>query len=278
MSSNTTPIFVIGSGRSGTRAVFKLLSGIDSIEIYHEYVCTHIQPLASLYYMKLLEKNEIKARFKELHGSAIHYSKAKYWVDCSNKLSWIIEPILEIYPNARFVNLVRDGRKVANSFVHKLGDEMYDDESVRVMREWLKNPKGVPMPPPEKKYWWNIPQKGQPFYEDFPSFDQFERASYHWRESNRVILESLKKVPKAQHRTYKLEELTSDRKVLTDFLSFFDLEYDEHFFEALQTPQNVVFPMDFELTQKQLEQFNRIASDMMEVLGYAGKPLYEVKY
>ena len=32
---NTQPIFIIGTGRSGTRNLFKTLSGVDDIEIFH---------------------------------------------------------------------------------------------------------------------------------------------------------------------------------------------------------------------------------------------------
>lgn len=60
MSTETIPIFVVGSGRSGTRAIYKLLSGTEGIEIYHEYVCTHIQQYAALYYMRLISKEEVK--------------------------------------------------------------------------------------------------------------------------------------------------------------------------------------------------------------------------
>jgi hypothetical protein len=278
MSSETIPVFIVGSGRSGTRTIFKLLSGTSNIEIYHEFVCTHIQKDAAMYFMNLIDKKEIVRRISELHGSAIYYSSCQFWVDCSNKLSWVIEPLIEMFPNARFVNLVRDGRKVAGSFFHKLSDEMYDDFSTNIMIEWLSHPDSLPIPPPEKKYWWNIPRMGQPFYEEFPKFNQFQRACYQWQEANRVILESLKIVPSEQQMTVKLEELISKREVLAKFLLFFSLEYDEHFYEFLQTPQNVIFPMDFALSGEQLEQFNDIASDMMERLGYAGTDEYTVKY
>lgn len=278
MFSKTIPIFVVGSGRSGTRMIFKLLTGISEVEIYHEYLCTHIQQVAALYYMKIISKMEVKQKILDTHGAAIYYSKAKYWVDCSNKLSWVIEPLFELFPQSKFVNLVRDGRKVANSFFYKLSDEMYDDESVKIMQDWLKDQENLPIPPPEKKYWWNIPREGQPFAGEFSKFDRFQRCCYQWREANRVVMESLKKVPREQLLFVKLEELTTKRDVLKRFLDFFEVKYEEHFFEFLQTPQNVIFPMDFKLTDTQLKQFDEIARGMMKKLCYADKEEYEVKY
>jgi hypothetical protein len=278
MANDTIPVFFVGSGRSGTRAVFKLLSGEPSIEVHHEYVCTHIQPVAAKYFMGLQSRAQVVDALRAWHAAAVHYSPAAYWVDCSNKLSWIIEPLLEVFPRARFVHLTRDGRKVAGSFFNKLAPEIYDDESVGILSAWLKNP-ALPEPPPEKKYWWNIPQAGQPFHDAFPSFDQFQRICYHWREVGRVIGEGFSRVPEAQRLTIKLEAITDDRAALSKLLAFVGLDFREPLFEALQTPQNVFFPMDFMLSEEQLAQFKGIAADTMAALGYdVDSEMYEVKY
>jgi len=273
----TTPIFVVGSGRNGTRTIMKLLSGFDSVEIHHEYLCTHIQPWAAKYFMGKASRHEITDVFRSLHGAAIWYSNAEFWVDCSNKLSWIIEPILEVFPGAKFVHLVRDGRKVANSYFKKLTAEIYDDECVQVLQNWLDHDH-LPEPPPEKKYWWNIPQSGQPFYQEFRKFNQFERCCYQWAESNRVILQSLENIPKNQKFFVRLEDMVSQKTVLTEFLDFFCISYSDDLFDFLRTPQNVIFPMDFPLTPVQKRQFNHIARDMMIRLGYAEREEYIVRY
>jgi hypothetical protein len=278
MAQHTIPVFIIGSGRSGTRAIFKLLSGDPSVEVHHEYVCAHVQPLAAKSFMGRASHQEVVDALRAWHGAAVYYSQASYWVDCSNKLSWIIEPLLEVFPRARFVHLTRDGRKVAGSFFNKLAPEIYDDESVAALTAWLKDSR-LPEPPPEKKYWWNIPQPGQPFHGEFPSFDQFQRICYHWREVGRVIDEGFGAVPEAQRLTIKLEDITADRAALTRLLSFVGLEFREPLYEALQTPQNVFFPMDFVLTEEQLARFKALAGDTMSRLGYdIDSPMYEVKY
>ena len=278
MNNQTIPVFVVGSGRSGTRMIYRLLSGIPHIETYHEFECTHIQPIAAKYYMKIVTKEEAKKEINKLHGAAIHYSKVKYWVDSSNKLSWLIEPLSELFPEAKFVHLIRDGRKVVSSFYHKLAPEIYDDESVKIMMEWIKNKTKNPEPPPEKKYWWNIPQKGQPFYKEFSELSQFQKICYHWKEIIREVNQSLKLVPKKQKLIIKLEDLSSKKTVLKQFLSFFDISYDEHFFEYVKKPQNVFFPMDLKMTKDEEKEFNRICGNTMIKLGYKNKSEYEVKY
>lgn len=277
MSRDTVPVFVVGSGRSGTRMIFKLLSGVPNIEVHHEYLCTHVQPLAAEYFMGLITKEATKQSLQDLHGSAIHYSGSAYFVDCSNKLSWIIEPLFEMHPNARFIHITRDGRKVCSSFFHKLAPEIYDDASVGILQHWLQN-RDLPKPPPEKKYWWNIPQAGQPFADEFKTFDQFQRICYHWREAIRVINEAFAQLPRGQTLTVKLEELTSSKDTLARFLSIFDIEYDDQYYEFVQTPQNVFFPMDFGLTDDQNRAFYQIAGDSMRLLGYQDTEVYTVRY
>jgi hypothetical protein len=277
MSSRTTPVFVVGSGRSGTRMMYKLLSGHEHIEIHHEFACTHVQPLAAQYFMGILDGNAIKDAMSELHSSAIYYTDSDYWVDCSNKLSWIIEPLFERHPNARVIHITRDGRKVTSSFFHKLAAEIYDDVSVAILREWLSN-RHLPKPPPEKRYWWNIPQPGQPFAEEFSSFDQYRRICYHWRESTRIVQESLSKLPASQTMTVKLEDLIRDKNTLSSVLDMFDVDYAPSYLDFLRTPQNVFFPMDFNLSEEQESAFNEIAGDMMQRLGYFEAKTYTVRY
>ncbi len=269
LNRDTVPVFVIGSGRSGTRTIFKLLTGIDGLEIHHEFCCTHIQPVAALFAMGRIGIEQATDELRSLHGAAITLSGADTWIDCSNKLTWVVEPLVRLHPEARFINLVRDGRKVANSYFHKLPDEMYDDRSTAVLRAWLDDPGCNPKPPPEKKYWWNIPIDGMPFAEEFPDFDQFQRAAYHWVESNRVAAESLAEhVPPDRQLTLRLEDLVSEPSSLEALCDFVGVPCEDSYAEYLKTPQNVIYPMDFGLSDDQRFQFAEIAAPMMRQLGY----------
>ncbi len=279
MAQNTIPVFVVGSGRCGTRTIFKMLSGLAGVEVHHEFVCTQVQKLGALYYMGRMTKDEVKKELRGLHLAGVAYSDAALWLDSSNKLSWIIEPLIELFPNARFLSLVRDGRKVTSSFFYKLGAEMYDDRSTAILTKWLANPDGLPPPPPEKKYWWNIPQAGQPFVYEFPSFHQYQRVCYHWSEVNRVILQDLERfVPREQQLIIRLEDLVSKDPIVRRMLEFIGVDYNSDYSEYLKTPQNIFFPIDFNLTKQQTEQFWAIARPMMQRLGYEEKDVYTVNY
>lgn len=278
MTRDTRPVFVIGSGRCGTRSIYKMLSGTPGVEIHHEFECTHIQRAAALYAMGKMPRDELKLALTDVYGGALFYSNDPVWIDCSNKASWTIDVLHELFPTARFVVLIRDGRKVVASFFNKLSQEIYDDESVSKLAGWLAAPENVPRPPPEKKYWWNIPQPGQPFAEEFSSFNQFQRICYHWQRCNQEIMTQLRRLSVDSWHTAKLEEISTDVDRLKAAIDFMGLPYDPAYFEALQTPQNVFFPMDFQLNKEQQVLFDEICSPMMQELGYSGTASYVVQY
>ena len=256
----------------------KALAAAPGVTIEHEYMVHLLQPLAVRRYQGLAEREQAQAILSACHGAAIRYSEAALWGDSSNKLSWLIPDLAALFPEARFVHLVRDGRKVASSYFHKLGAECYDDRSTRILAAYLADPAGVAAPPPEKKYWWPQPRKDDPWADQFSRFDQFQRIVWHWAEVNRVISDALEDIPKSRRLTVKLEDLRSQPSAVARLFSFLGVSRGEQHFPIFVRPHNVNRPIDHLLTSQQAAQFFRIAGPMMERLGYAGRPEYAVRY
>ncbi len=276
--TDTRLVFILGSGRSGTKMAAKLFAGVEHIEAHHEYVRDCYQREAALYFMGLLDKAAMARRLQDIYGAAAHWSRAAYFIDSSNKLSWVTDVLVETFPDARFVHLARDGRKVASSFFHKLSGHVYGDRGVEALQAWLAA-RDQPMPPPPEDFWWVIPQKGQPFHAEFPGFDQFQRCCYQWAESNRAIMDALETVPAERKLSLKLEELTSAPDEVKRLLSFVDTPFDESFVQVLQKPQHVYVPLDYPLTSDQQRQFSEIGGPMMQRLGYdLAAQEYRVRY
>ncbi len=202
--------FIVSSGRSGTAMLHKVLASAGDVDMQHEYMVDIVQPLAVRRYQGLASAEEARAVLESTHKAAAHYSQTAHWGDSSNKISWLIPELAALMPEAKFVHLVRDGRKVAGSYFRKLGDECYDDRSTAVLRAFLDG--NAPAPPPEKKYWWPIPPDPA-----FRGFNQFERIAWHWAEINRVIAASLSALPELRKHFVRLENLT---KVLTRCRTF----------------------------------------------------------
>ncbi len=256
----------------------KLLRTFPGVEMHHEYLCTHVQPLAVRYYMGFVSLEETCEALKKWHGAAIYLSDGDLWGDSSNKLSWLIEGLNILFPRAKFIYLVRDGRKVVSSFYHKLDEECYNDRSTKVLQGHIDDPARHPAPPPEKKYWWNLPRPDTALAEEFRHFDRFQRICFHWGEVNRFTLEKLEAIPPARKRTYKLEELVAQSAVLKDLLDFLGLPYSEALFQLLKRPHNVNRPEDHSLTPDQLSKLMAIAGDMMRHFGYEKTEEYRMVY
>jgi hypothetical protein len=275
---NAKPFFIVSSGRSGTAMMVKALGAVPGVTIEHEYMVHIVQPLAVRRYHGLASSQEVRAALASTHGAALNYAQTPFWGDSCNKLSWLIPELAALFPEARFVYLARDGRKVASSYFHKLTNECYDDRSTKILADYLENPRSIPAPPPEKKYWWPQPKAGDPFAAEFRRFDQFQRIAWHWVEVNRTILEDLATVPEQRQRFFRLEDLCAQSYFVAALFEFLGLPYRPECAAAFARPHNVNRPVDRLLTPQQTTQFDRIAGAMMERLAYRGQPEYVVNY
>jgi hypothetical protein len=270
------PFFIVSSGRSGTAMLHKALSASAAVEMHHEYAVQITQPLAVRQYLGLIEHEKCLQLLDETYCAAAHRCGRGHWGDSSNKLSWIIPELAELLPDAKFVHLVRDGRKVAGSYFRKLGDECYDDRSNAAMQAHYDG--HAPAPPPEKKYWWPVPRRGDPMADAFRSFNQFQRIAWHWAEINRVILHELAKLPRARTMFVTLEALSTSRGAAQGLYDFLNLPRRDDAFEVFARPHNVNKPEDRLLDARERAQFDAIASGMMDTLGYANRAEYLVHY
>jgi putative sulfotransferase len=270
------PFFIVSSGRSGTAMLHKALSAVAGVEMHHEYAVQITQPLAVKRYLGALTGEQTRAVLDESFGAAVRHTGGSHWGDSSNKLSWLVSDLAALFPQARFVHLVRDGRKVASSYFHKLGNETYDDRSNAALQAWYDGT--GPAPPPEKPYWWPVPRRDDPLAKAFRSFDQFQRIAWHWAEVNRVAMEGLTALAPDRTLFTRLEDLSQSPAKIQELFNFLGIPYEESHAAVFARPHNVNKPEDKLLTDGQRIQFEAIAAPMMERLGYAGTPEYVVAY
>jgi len=270
------PFFIVSSGRSGTAMLHKALSAAPGVEMHHEYAVQITQPLAVKRYLGAIGEAEVQKILAESFGAAVTHARAAHWGDSSNKLSWLVPDLAKLFPDARFVHLVRDGRKVASSYFHKLGAENYDDRANAALQAWYDGKSSAP--PPEKPYWWPVPRRDDVMAEAFRGFDQFQRICWHWAEINRVSLAALAAIPQDRTLFVRLEDLTRSPALLKKLYGFLDLPFAEADFAVFARPHNVNKPEDRLLDARQSLQFDAIAGGMMATLGYAGTPEYAVSY
>lgn len=278
MSAQTRPFFIVSSGRSGTKLMERVLSAEPTVTMHHEYMVHHIQPVAVRYQLGLANRHEVRHVLIETHRAAMTYAKTPLWGDSSNKLAWIVDILDQVFPDARFIHLVRDGRKVASSYFHKLGDECYDDEATAALAAYIDRYPALPAPPPEKRYWWPQPRRGQLARAAFKSYGQFERIAWHWAEAHRTIARHLEQVSADRQMLVRLEDLVASRETARRLFAFLDLKPSEEALALLAKPHNVNRPENHPLTNEQRQRFTAIAGDVMDRFGYAEAEEYVVNY
>jgi hypothetical protein len=256
----------------------KAISAAGGVEMHHEYAVQIVQPLAVRRYMGWAKRDEALNILRSTYGAAVAYSAAAHWGDSSNKTSWLIPELAELFPRAKFVHLVRDGRKVASSYFHKLGDECYDDRSTAALARYAADPERVLAPPPEKKYWWPLARPNDSRSAAFQGFSQFERIAWHWAEINRVILSSLSALPAERRCFVRLETLQADPRAVAALFAYLGLPVRKDIAQMFARPHNVNRPEDRLLDARQRVQFDAVAYAMMERLGYAETQEYVVNY
>jgi len=270
MNSTARPVFVVGSGRNGTRSVFRMLRGNARIEAHHEYRCENIQKISCLYSMGLLDKDEALPQVREHYHSALNYCEKNIWLDSSNKASWIIPLLKEVFPASTFIHIARDPRRVVSSYYYKLREEMYDDKSVMALGNWID--KGKPQedaPPIEKKYWWKLElDESRRVSSSEYQRSRFERCCLHWTSVTKEIARAFTEIPESSHLTIRLEDLVSNDNTMYLLLDFLGLEYSRFYSEFLQKPRNVFLSLEFNCTNLQLRTLERYCNQEAKRLGY----------
>lgn len=273
----TTPVFILGSGRCGTFQISKLFDEFKNTSAHHEFLFDHILQTSVLYKMNKIEVSLVRDLIVNTHKSEILLSDSEIWIDSSNALPWIADVILDIFPDAKFVHLIRDGRKVVSSFYNKFEDVMYDKNYVIKLKNWLDNPQEAIKPSPYKNYWRPLPGYGKDFIEANPK-DRFEYLCWYWAEINSHIDSFKDNVDNNNFMHIKLEDLVANKESFDSFINFIGLESHSELFQKIKKPMNVAEPKNYLLTKEQAVVFENICGGVAKKFGYYGKDEYAVKY
>lgn len=277
------PVFFLGTGRNGTLSMTKLFQSSKNYCAFHEFKFEEVLKLGFLYHNNLISESETVLQFENLYVKEIRCKEKKTFLDASNALTWLIKPISQIFPEAKFVHLTRNGRRVVSSFFHKFESDMYPMEALIKMHEWGNNGfLNEESPSLEKKYWRVLPRD---FFEiDFQTLSskfadyRFFLLCNYWSECNEVILKESKHIAQDKFAQLKAEGILTNRAKLSELLDWLDVDKNSIDFEVVSRPINVHRPVSYPLTNEQEEIFSQNCKEMMHALGYEIDADYVVKY
>lgn len=269
-------VFVLSSGRSGTNLLANTLKKTSNLKnIYHEFNLLEIQIISVKYDMGIYSPEKTILELEEKYFQYIEKC-SDHWIDISNKLTWIAPILLQRYPNAKFVELVRNGKSVVSSYYNKLSDEMYTKRGVQALQSYSD---GLAVEPPfAKEYWWNLAGKNKQ-REYLRGLNRFELCCHHWKDTHATINKFRQNLSKNNFFQIKLEDLLSNQESAKQLIDFIELNVNfDEFTKMIKKPINVYKPIQFKLDDNQEKCFDRICQSTMINFDYSLGKIPEVKY
>lgn len=245
-----SPIFVVGTGRSGTHFLARTLVSHPDINDLtggeeNPYVFNNVVDLAQNDEFKPEQFNALMKKYHFLKNDA----KPARLLDQSHPNLWHVEKILNVFPQAKFVAIVRDPASVAFSTLNHAG-----------VRGWLNN--------------WERIQQARKFFgianinkKSYQKFSIVEKSTYRWCSHVNEINRLSKKHPK-NFKYVPYEELCRVPKTILAELSIF-LKINNKFVEPVIKTKSLAKKDN--LTNNQLTEIKEVAKERLDLTAYSNE-------
>lgn len=244
------PVFVLGSPRSGTSMFSEMLSRHPQIANFSEALQVWEPKDRDLQIDHLKTRSDVTARDANRITYAFGlYQKIKnrpVFVNKCPRSSVRIEFIHEIFPQAKFIHIVRDGRAVVNSMIN-----IIDKEDFR-----KKKPLGGFCKPPNWKALTKLPP--------------VERHAYQWVEIMEEIIERQQIVSDNSWFDLKYEDLCANpSQQVEEVFEFIGLPVSEQFVRSVSAmPHSVNWKWRGRFEPQEIEKMNSIMGGILDHYSY----------
>lgn len=283
------PVFIVGSARSGTVFVGEVLKSHSEVHCLIERpdVFDHASFLALNPSVKKQQPEQIRDQLRELYSNAWAIT-AENCRTCSSicrksgdksRLPWVrtcqskrsvkryadkshqhvlnVEILLEAFPQAQFIHIIRDGRDVVSSMLRHSGVlSWFSDTYINENSEW-------PHP------WFGVEDIDH--FRAWSQWSMAEKCALRWTSWVAAGLEASKTVPKSQWLDINYETLMRQPlQTGASIFSFIGLDLDKKARAKLQ--ESHVASVDAwkrRLNKEQQDQVLHIIRGTMTKLGYS---------
>jgi hypothetical protein len=260
LSINDRIIFIVGSGRSGTTYLTRVLKSQPACAIYpteannlffpNQYPYSKskgfttppiwIDPLTFSEFDKKARSKSFFRECKAIFGAYQKLKGGKIFICKTVMANFILEELLEHFPKAKFVILQRHGLSVALSY-QKKELKKYSDP---VYKQYLKS-------------------------SDIVAEARQHHARY-WNQCNKYIYDFLTKHPSICH-VVRYEDLERDVEgVFTCLLRFIGIEAERNntYVNALKDFKNMNYKIEAEISRDEQEHLKSLMQDSLQLLKY----------
>ncbi len=194
----SAPVFVLSTGRCGTKLLTELFDELPAVKAWHEP-----SPELTYYSRYAFEhstgKDEAEILTKVIDAARYEFIRNaflmdKVYVETNNRITFYAFALARLYPHSRFIHLVRKPEKVVKSGLARdwyTGKTLYDESR--------------PQPPA-------------------PIEDRTAQIAWLWNETNNFIETFKESAAAGRFITVRSEDLFSDPEVFNRILKFLDLD------------------------------------------------------
>ena len=251
------PVFVLSTGRCGTKLLTKLFETSVNWPVHHEPNPRMIYASRYAYEnidngIEIRKSSILSGRYELLRDA---YLKGKRYIETNNQLSFFADAILELMPMARFIHLIRHPGDFVRSGIRRnyyIGHD-YDDGRI-----YLK----------DNQLW--------------DSYSQIQKVGWLWNETNAIIEQWKETTIGNNVITVKSEHLFTDPSVFRSICDFVDIPSpaDNKIKQVIERPVNVQtkgnFPKYDKWRSEQKKELYLIAP-LGKIYGYLNDSNYDCK-
>jgi hypothetical protein len=230
-------LIITGTGRCGTATLAGIFGGHHEFRVRYILEKYFLAADAALDPFDTIEKR--LAVMLDLHQGIDRQT----FIDSSNLYIHFIDAIYLLDPSVRFILSVRNGKDFVRS---------------ALSRRWH-----------EQNTFGMLPQRGDAFYERWPSLSPLRKNAWIWAWRNRKALEGLRNIPEGQKTIVRIEDIRK-AGALDMLASFAGLPVRQKELAEKGCNANPSFdlPPKEEWTRDMNEEFDEIAGEMMRFFGY----------
>ncbi len=195
MYNDYAPVFILSTGRAGSKFIIKLLEHSPNATAYHEPRPT-LEYFSNYAYHHQVDEETLTRMIEAARMESILevFIKDRIYVESNQCLTFFAPVIARLFKESKFIHLIRHPGDFVRSGVRKgwhKNDSIWESGRVRI----------------DNKQRW-------------AEMDQVERLSWVWQATNSFIEKVKKQLPPHRFITIRFEDLTRDTKKVKNLLAF----------------------------------------------------------
>lgn len=199
MYQNYAPVFVLTTGRSGSKLVHAFFSECEDADSYHEATPT-LQYFSNFAYHNQHKREVLKEMVQAARMEMVlnAYNEGKIFIESNQCLTFFAHALKCVFNSAKFIHLVRHPGNFITSAIRKgwhASDTIWESGRVRAK---------------DKRYWESLSQE--------------EKLAWVWLKTNQHIEHFFKGLNKADKMVIRFEDLITEKEVPKVLFEFSGLQ------------------------------------------------------